>query len=135
MIHNSVRLPVIIPDLSYGLKEAVGLLKADNKYIIIELQEQDALVGAYKSGVTTYKIDWKDIESIELDKSLFSSSLVVSAKSMEAVADIPGSKQGQCIFKISRKDKKEAEKTTSILNLHLSEIRLKEMDDTDEDDF
>ncbi|HKJ30337.1 MAG TPA: hypothetical protein VKA34_00860 [Balneolales bacterium] len=135
MIQSSVRLPVIIPDLSYGLKEAVGLLKADNQHIILELQEQDALVGAYKTGVNTYKIAWKDIDSIELDKGLFSSSLIISAKSMSAIEDIPGNKQGQCIFKISRKDKKNAEKTISVLNLHLSEIRLEELDDSEDEEL
>lgn len=135
MMQNTLRLPIIIPDLSYGLKEAVGLLKADNRDIIIELQEQDSLVGVYKTGVTTYKIDWKDVDSIELDKGMFSSSLIINAKSMGAIEDIPGSKQGQCIFKISRKDKKKAEQVASMLNLHLSEIRLKEMDDTGEDEL
>jgi hypothetical protein len=129
MIQNSVRLPVTIPDLTYGLKEAVGLLKADEQHIIFELQEQDSLVGAYKTGVSTYKISWNDIESIALDKGLFSSKLIISAVSMNAVQDIPGNNQGQCTFKIARKDKKKAEGTVSMLNMYLSEVKLNNMDD------
>jgi len=129
MIQNSVRLPVTIPDLTYGLKEAVGLLKADEHHIILELQEQDSLVGAYKTEVSTYKISWNDIESIALDKGLFSSTLIISAVSMNAIQDIPGNNQGQCTFKIARKDKKKAEGTISLLNMYLSEVKLNNMDD------
>lgn len=129
LLDNTVRLPVTIPDLSYGLKEAVGLLHANNHEIVLELQEQDAFVGALKSGIGTYKISFDDIESVELEKKLMGVHLIISANSMDALKDIPGSKQGQCIFKIERKDKKKAEDAVSMLKMRLSEAKLKNMDD------
>lgn len=127
MFNEPIRLPVKIPEMS-GLMEAVGLLRADEKGIILELQNQDSFIGAYKSDIGTYKISYSDIESIELEKKVFSTNLIISAISMDALKDVPGSKQGQCIFNIDRKNKKKAEDVASALKMRLSEFKLNNMD-------
>ncbi len=116
MFSETIRLPVTIPEMS-GLMEAVGLLRADEDGIILELQKQDAILRAYKSGIGTYKINYSDIESIELKKKLFSASLIITTQKMDTLENVPGSKQGQCILQIDRKDKKTAEKVASTLRI------------------
>lgn len=127
MFSERIRLPVTIPEMS-GLMEAVGLLRADENGVILELQKQDSIIRAYKSGIGTYKIAFSDIESIELEKKLFSTRLIITTLRMNTLENVPGSKQGQCILQIDRKDKKTAEDVASSLKMQLSEVKLKNMD-------
>lgn len=128
MLSNSYRLPFKIEDLNYGLKEAVGLLRFDKNYVILELQEQDAFVGMMKSDVESFKISFSDIQDVTFDKGMFSSKVIIDGSHMKSLSDIPGNKQGSVELKIDRKDKKEAERVISALNLALSEYRLNQMD-------
>ena len=129
MLENSYRLPFTIKDLEYGLKEAVGLLRFDKNHLILELQQQDAFVGALKSDVQNFKISFSEIQEVKIDKGMFSTSVVIEGSHMASLSDIPGSKQGNVELKIDRKNKKEADRVISALNLVLSEYHLNQMDE------
>lgn len=128
MLENSYRLPFTIKDLEYGLKEAVGLLRFDKDHLVLELQQQDSFVGALKSDVQNFKISFSEIQEITLDKGMFSTIVVIEGSHMASLSKVPGSKQGNVELKIDRKNKKEADRVISALNLALSEYRLSQMD-------
>jgi hypothetical protein len=129
MLENSYRLPFTIKDLEYGLKEAVGFLRFDKNHLILELQQQDAFVGALKSDVQNLKISFSEIQEIKIDKGMFSTSVIIEGSHMASLSEVPGSKQGNVELKIDRKNKKEADRVISALNLALSEYRLNQMDE------
>ena len=129
MLENSYRLPFTIKDLEYGLKEAVGLLRFDKNHLILELQQQDAFVGALKSDVQNFKIPFSEIQEIKVDKGMFSTSVIIEGSHMASLSEVPGSKQGNVELKIDRKNKNEADRVISALNLALSEYRLNQMDE------
>lgn len=124
-----MQVPVTIPDLFFGLKEAVGFLKADNETIVLELQEQDSLAGAFKSEIQSYTIDFDKIDSVEFDNKLLGGQIILSGTSLEAMKDIPGVDRAEIHLKVDRKHKKDAENFISHLRLQLSEFRLKKMDE------
>lgn len=126
---NSYRIPFKIEDLQYGLKEAVGLLHFDSSNLILELQQQDAFVGMMKSDVENFKIPFSDIQDVKFDKGLLSTSIIIEGSHMDSLGKIPGSKQGSLELKIDRKNKKDAERAISALNLALSEFHLNQMDE------
>ncbi|HKI44139.1 MAG TPA: hypothetical protein VKA08_02285 [Balneolales bacterium] len=129
MLENSYRLPFTIKDLEYGLKEAVGFLRFDKNHLILELQQQDAFVGALKSDVQNLKISFSEIQEIKIDKGMFSTNVIIEGSHMASLSEVPGSKQGNVELKIDRKNKKEADRVISALNLALSEYRLNQMDE------
>lgn len=129
MVPNSYRLPFTIKDLEYGLKEAVGLLRFDKNHVILELQQQDAFVGALKSDVQNFNIPFSEIQDVKIDKGVFSTSVIIEGNHMASLSEIPGSKQGSLELKIDRKNKQDAERTISALNLALSEYRLDHLDE------
>ncbi len=129
MLENSYRLPFTIKDLEYGLKEAVGLLRFEKNHLILELQQQDAFVGALKSDVQNFKIPFSEIQEVKIDKGMFSTSVLIEGSHMTSLSKVPGSKQGNVELKIDRKNKKEADRVISALNLVLSEYHLNQMDE------
>lgn len=126
-----MQIPVTIPDLFFGLKEAVGFLKVNNETLVLELQEQDSLAGAIKSDIQSYTIKFENLDSVEYDKKLLGGHVVITGNSLEAMKDIPGVKRAELLLKIDNKHKKEAENFISHLRLQLSEYHLKQMDDED----
>lgn len=124
-----MQVPVTIPDLFFGLKEAVGFLKAGKNAIELELQEQDTLAGAIKSDIRTYSVGFGQIDSILFNKKLFGAQIIIKGSSLEAMKDIPGANRAEIHFKVDKKNKKEAENLVSHLRLQLSEYRLTQMDE------
>ena len=113
---------------SFGLKEGEGLLTYDGEHLSMEIQEKDALLGVYKTEVQEYKISPDAINSISFKKKFFSAQLTIQANSMKEFSHIPGMEQGKLTLKIAKKDAEKAKRLQSLVNLSLSEQRLRDME-------
>jgi len=123
-------IPFKIPSIDLlGLKEADGLLKLDDQHILMELKEKDTILGVYESEVREYALAFSDIYSITITKKIFRVNMTIQANSMKLVEGIPGMTQGKLMINIPKKHYQIAKKLHSIVNLEISELRLRSMDE------
>lgn len=126
---NSPSIPFESVDFNHGLKLAKGLLKLTTDGIELEYQVQDSFVGVIKSDVKTLHLDYGDLESISYKKGWFSGKIILKTASLALLNELPGNEQGECILKVKRKDREDAQRTISKARVQLSEHKLKELDD------
>lgn len=130
MMLQPVQITFTIPATdTLGMKKGEGLLAYDGETISIEIQEKDAFLGVYKSEVQTYEIPPDAINSISFKKKFFSAQLIIQANSMKKFEHIPGIQQGKLTLKIAKKEAEKAKRLQSMVNLSLSEQRLRDMED------
>lgn len=118
-----------IPTVNHGLQKASGLLKLEGEELVMEFQVKDALFEVFKSDVEEITIPLRDLQSVDYKKGWFSSKIILEARSLRAFDDIPGSDQGECVLKIKRKEKKDAENLVSKIRLTISEMKLRDLDE------
>jgi len=127
---QSEQVAFTIPNTdSFGLKKGEGLLTYNGEVLSMEIQEKDALLGVYKSDIQVYEIPPGAINSISFKKKFFSGKLVIQANSMKEFEQIPGMEQGRLTLKIAGNDTEKAKRLQSLVNLSLSEQRLRNMED------
>lgn len=103
-------VPFTIPNLCWCLAECQGVLRGEGNNLVFEFQVQDNFAGWFRSSPKIVRLALADLESVELRKGWFrATDLVITAKSMAAVAAMPGSRQGRIELRIAKKDRKAAE--------------------------
>lgn len=125
---NSQSIPFESADFNHGLKLARGLFKLGKEGIELEYQEQDSFVGLIKSDVKILHVSYEDLESIQFKRGWFSAKIILKTSSMELLQKLPGSEQGECILKVKRKHRDEAQQTLSQARIALSEYKLQQLD-------
>jgi hypothetical protein len=104
-------VPFTVPHLYGGFADCHGLLRGEGGHLILEFQVQDNLFGWIRGSPKTVRVPLADLESIELKpRWLRSSDLVIVAKSLSAVAAVPGSRQGRIRLRIAKNDLPMAER-------------------------
>jgi hypothetical protein len=121
-------VPFTIPDLFHGFAEAKGILRLDERALLLEYQVQDAIFGLIKSRIRELSIACEDIESIRFRKHWWKRTIVVQTRSLRAPASIPGNTQSCLVLRIQRRDRFNVEQTISRLTLKMSEIRLEKLE-------
>lgn len=104
--------------------DASGLLRYDSTGIHLEFQSKDAIFGVIKSDVKSRLILLSQIRDIKYKKSWFRHYLILQAKDMKTLRDVPGAASGEVRLKINKADVPEAKSLASRLSLTLSEIRI-----------
>ena len=103
-------VPFTIPNLLGCLAECHGMLRGEGACLVMEFQVQDNMFGWLRSSPKIVRLPLDQLESIELKSGWFSATnLVIQAKSLNAVAPVPGSRQGRIELRIAKKDRKAAE--------------------------
>lgn len=118
-----------IPTVSQGFRKAKGLVKLEREELLFEFQVSDAFFGIINSDVEEVRISLSDLQSVEYNKGWFSSKIVLEAHSLRAFEEIPGTDQAECVLKIKRKDREDAERLVSKIRLVMSEMKLKDLDE------
>lgn len=126
---NNLTIPFEITNINHGLQKASGLMSWNQNGLVLEFQTEDAVIGLFKSEVEEASISISDLLNVEFTKNIFSAKLIIEAKSLKALQDIPGTEQARCELKIKRRDRKKAARLASNIQLAISEHRLNEMDD------
>jgi len=122
-------VPFEIPTVNQGFRIAKGLLGLKGEYLELEFQITDAFVGILTSDVEEVRLSLADLQSIEYKKGWFSSKIILEANSLKALRDIPGTEMTECVLKIRRKDRKDAENLVSKARVVMSEMKLKNLDE------
>lgn len=122
-------LPFVIDELNGGFMLLEGILSVKGAKLFIEFQKKDALMGAYKSDLQTIEIPFSEIDMMEFKKGFFSSRLIIYGKNARALSELPGDDLTTRKLKIKKKNRDIAASISSKVNLELSEMKLREMDD------
>lgn len=122
-------VPFRLDDAYGGLAEGRGLARLEGDVLVLEFQLKDSLFGAIKSQVKTLRLAPDDLESIRLRKGWFRRRLLVEARRLEALADLPGVDGTRVALKIARADADAAADLASTLTLHLSERVLRRLEE------
>ncbi len=85
---------------------------------------KDNLLGVLKSGVREVRLPLADLASVTLTKGWFGMKrtgvkIVIQARRMDVLQDVPGASQGRVELHISRKDYNQADKF--VADLHEAE--------------
>jgi hypothetical protein len=84
---------------------------------------------AYKSDIMTDEILFSDLNMIEFKKGIFSSKLILHGKKAAPFRNLPGSDLTTRSLKVKKKNREIAANISSKVNLELSEMKLREMDE------
>lgn len=128
---NSQSIPFESVDYSHGLKRAKGLLKLGEGGIELEYQEQDSFIGIIKSDLRTIHLPYEELEAIEFEKGWFSAKILLKTSSMALLEKLPGNEEGICTLKVKRKHRDEAQNTISKARIALSEHKLDQLGNGD----
>ncbi|MDZ7658605.1 hypothetical protein [Fodinibius sp.] len=122
-------VPFEISNINHGLQVAKGLLKVKEEGLVFEFEVEDSFLGIIKSGVKTETIPYRNLENIRFEKGWWSGKVILEGTSMKVFESFPGSEQGRLKLKVKRSNKDDAQNTVSSARVHLSEYKLKELDD------
>ena len=111
-----------------GLSEVTGVIREDPDAIIIEYQSK--LLGLVKSSIKSIQIPFREVEEVRYSSNLFQARLRILLKTLRNMGDFPAPKQGELVFKVSRKNREHARRFASSANLSASRYEILE----DEDD-
>jgi len=129
-----LHLPFTITNLYADFAEAKGIMRLERDHLILEFQTQDTVLGLLKSNIKQESIALDDLHSVIFKKKFFKGELIIKAKRMHALGNIPGSEQGEIKLIIARKDKEAAAQFAVEMELMISEHKLKKLDE-EADDF
>ena len=106
--------------------ETSGLLKAVPDGLVLEFEVvrfTDSLWPEVRSRSTPaeVRIAFDDLESVAVQEGWVQSAVDVRARSLKALSDVPGSKQGQVRLASAEKDKPRAKALASVVAVRLSE--------------
>jgi len=124
---DSAHLQFSFPEVYQGLATGGGLATANNAGLTLEYQVKDGFFGVIKSGIQKVVIPVSELQSVALKQGWFRARLVIKAKSMSTLANVPGNDTGQVELQVARRDMAPAQALVSILMLGLSERKLAEL--------
>ena len=145
-------VPFSIPNAYGGFTEAEGLTRLEEDVLTSEFEAKDSTVGKI-SGVARSLCCWipqtqplgdivisrqprvkevsisvSELDSVTFRKKLVGSEIVVTARSMNTVNEMPGSRMGAFKMRFNRKDSEAASKLASNLNVKIAELELERLD-------
>ncbi len=122
-------VPVDIPNINHGFQIAKGLLKVKEDGLHFEFEVKDSFVGLITSGVRSSVISYADLEDLRFEKGWWNGKIILEGTSMKAFEELPGSEQGRLKLKVKHSNRDDAQSAVSSARVHLSEYKLKELDD------
>ncbi|MDX1908615.1 MAG: hypothetical protein SF053_16380 [Bacteroidia bacterium] len=123
MANEKLRLPFSI-DVYQGLGRLDGLMSLQQDVLVLEFQIKDTLVGGIRSRPKTLHLDLNEVDYVKYSQNLFGARFVIQAHTLAAVAAIPTADKGEVRLSIARKDREQARRMESHINLRISELRL-----------
>ncbi len=108
-------VPFTIPCLYAGLGDCHGLLRGEGDGLRLEFQLQDNVLGFFRGRPRQIHVPLRELEAVELQRGWFKHALVIRAKSLSAVAAVPGSRQGRVELRIAHADLPAAEQMVASL--------------------
>lgn len=126
------RLPFFIDNLYSGFAKLNGILTADHRQLLIEFQVTDTLGGFFKGRPKELRLPLEAIASVAYKQNWFTAHFYLRVYRLSDLAAVPNAESGEAKLAIRRKDRQDARRLASSLNLALSEIRLARLDEEDD---
>ena len=116
-------------DVQVKVKEVKGILSFMDRELLFEYKVYD-MQGNALSNLSKFSIQLEHIKRLKYKKGfLFTGGkLILEANQWAFFEPIPGSDQGVLKLKIKRRDKNEAIRFSTKMNLYMSQQRLDDMD-------
>ena len=121
-------IPFYIDGVNGGFMRVEGIIRLEKNGLYLEFQIKDAVIKAYKSPIKTHFLTLEDIDAIETKVGWFRTRLWIHVQSGKILEAIPGSDLTQRVFSFKRAHRLALANMVSQLNLALSELKLKELD-------
>ena len=121
-------VPFSIPNLYGGFATARGIARIEPEHLVLEFDIRDDLIGELTSGINQARIPLTEIESLEVSRRLWWTTLAVRTRSMAPIADVPGRTQEGVRLNIARKYRNDAAMLAAEVDLRVAELRLDEID-------
>jgi len=121
-------IPFYIDGVHGGFMRVEGIMRLEKNRLYLEFQIKDAVIKAYKSPIKTHHLALEDIDAIETKLGWFRTRLWIHVQSGKILEAIPGNELTQRVFSFKRAHRLALANMVSQLNLALSELKLKELD-------
>ncbi|SMO92926.1 hypothetical protein [Gracilimonas mengyeensis] len=117
-------------DLEMKVKEVKGVISVQDAELLFEYKVYD-MYGNGISNLSKFAIQLDNIKRIQFKKGfLFTGGkLILVANQWAFFEPLPGSDQGKITLKIKRRDRNEAIRFSTRINLYMSQQRLDDMED------
>ncbi len=113
-------LPFSVARVHAGLSEATGLARLAESGLTLEYQVR--LLGLIRFGIREITVPFGEIAAVHLKKNLLQTRIVLQTRSLRTLGTMPGSRTGQLVLRVARRDRETAALLVSALRLHLSEL-------------
>ncbi len=113
-------LPFSVARVHAGLSEATGLARMTGAGLTLEYQVR--LLGLIGFGIREITIPFGEIAAIHLKKNFLQTRIVLQTRSLRTLGGMPGSKTGQLVLRVARRNRETAALLVSAIRLHLSEL-------------
>src|SRR5690349_802318 len=126
---DSVSLRFSNTNVYAGFAAAGGVVRTSPAGLVLEYQVKENLSGSglLKSGVKAVTIPYAEIQSVSVKKTLVSTKLVVRTKTLSALEEVPFAQPGELELGIARKDRAEAERLVTAVQLQVTTHQLREL--------
>ena len=121
-------IPFYIDGVNGGFMRVEGIIRLEKNRLYLEFQIKDAVIKAYKSQIKTHFFALEDIDAIETKIGWFRTRLWIHVQSGKILGAIPGNDLTHRVFSFKRAHRLALANMVSQLNLALSELKLKELD-------
>jgi hypothetical protein len=107
---NSV--PVNFGHVYQGMASAHGIIRDEDRHLVLEWQVSDAILGVIKSQLKQARIPLQDIESVRLSDHWFSrgAKIIILLRRLDTATEIPSLDSGRVVVNVAGKDREAAER-------------------------
>jgi hypothetical protein len=123
-------MPVVPFTLDSGLSKISGVVRERENDIVIEYQTK--FIGLIRSDIQALSIPFEEIDEVIFTSSIFGSKLRLLLKTLRSGGSFPAPKQGEFELKIAWKNRAQARRFASSVNLAASKYEMLR-DDEDDD--
>ena len=129
----NIVLPIKQKDVYGGLAEITGLIRRDSDTLVIEYQVKDDVLGMFNSDVKILELPFSHIHSVEVEKKWFVSNFEIYLNRLPSIQKPLVIKENCLSFRINKKDLDKARTIRTSLMIAISEKRLSDMDEEDDE--
>jgi hypothetical protein len=108
-----------------GVFDVTGLIRYGSKTVHLELQISGTPLQQKKT--VRYDISLQHLQTAEFKRRAVGSRIVIEAKSLDAIEEIPGVEWNRLTLTVGRKYRDQAADLATHLQIDLTEMRLEEM--------
>lgn len=130
---TNIVLPIKQKDVYGGLAEITGLIRRDSETLVVEYQVKDDVLGMFNSDVKILELPFGHIHSVEVKKKWFVRDFEIYLNRLPSIEKPLVIRENCLSFRINKKDIDKARSIRTSLMIAISEKRLSDMDEKDDD--